>query len=131
MKLFYTIDDYPKMKILEDNYEIIKNEIPEFIFENSEIEKACRYFIDWNDMIEKKSCNNKYLRVQIENMPNDEFFKFIEVEKTTDYFKNKRINSWKRRKYNLRFDDIPEGKTKKDFYEMYLRYGYRPNKVLQ
>ena len=34
MKLFYTIDDYPKMKILEDNYEIIKNEIPEFIFEN-------------------------------------------------------------------------------------------------
>jgi len=46
MKLFYTIDDYPKMKILEDNYEIIKNEIPEFIFENINIKRTRD---DWDE----------------------------------------------------------------------------------
>ena len=33
MIYFYTTEEYKKMKIVEDNYEIIKKEIPNFIFE--------------------------------------------------------------------------------------------------
>jgi aspartyl/asparaginyl beta-hydroxylase (cupin superfamily) len=46
MELFYTTEKYPKMKILEDNYEIIKNEIPEFIFENIKIKRTRD---DWDE----------------------------------------------------------------------------------
>ena len=40
MELFYTTEKYPNMKILEDNYEIIKKEIPNFIFENITVKRT-------------------------------------------------------------------------------------------
>lgn len=39
MELFYTTEKYPKMKTLEDNYEIIQKEIPNFIFENIKVKR--------------------------------------------------------------------------------------------
>ncbi len=59
MRFFYTTNEYPKMKILEDNYEIIKNEIPNFVLENIKIK---RNIDDWGDKGEnlfKKLQNNK------------------------------------------------------------------------
>ena len=40
MDLFYTTKKYPKMKILEDNYEIIRKEIPDFVFEKIKIKRT-------------------------------------------------------------------------------------------
>lgn len=39
MTYFYTTKEFPKMKILEDNYENIKKEIPNFVFENVKIKR--------------------------------------------------------------------------------------------
>ena len=46
MTLFYTTEKYPKMKIIEENYEIIKNEIPEFYIDNIKIQ---RKVTEWGD----------------------------------------------------------------------------------
>ena len=49
MELFYTTEKYPNMKILEDNYEIIKKEIPNFIFENITVKRKRD---DWGEKAE-------------------------------------------------------------------------------
>jgi len=46
MIFFYTTKEFPKMKILEDNYEIIKSEIPNFVFENIKIKRKRN---DWGN----------------------------------------------------------------------------------
>lgn len=46
MIFFYTTKDFPKMKILEDNYEIIKSEIPNFVFENIKVKRKRN---DWGN----------------------------------------------------------------------------------
>ena len=62
MDLFYTTEKYPKMKILEDNYEIIKNEIPKFIFENIKIKRTRD---DWDekaqDLIKSLEHNKEWI----------------------------------------------------------------------
>jgi len=59
MDLFYTTEYFPRMKILEDNSEIIKNEIPKFIFENIKIKRTRD---DWDEKAQdliKSLENNK------------------------------------------------------------------------
>jgi len=59
MDLFYTTEYFPRMKILEDNFEIIKNEIPKFIFENIKIKRTRD---DWDEKAQdliKSLENNK------------------------------------------------------------------------
>jgi len=62
MELFYTTEKYPNMKILEDNYEIIEKEIPNFIFENVKVIRS-RY--DWDekgkDFIKKLHDNKEWI----------------------------------------------------------------------
>lgn len=47
--VFYTTENYPNMKILEDNYEIINKEIPNFVFENITVKRSRN---DWGEKAE-------------------------------------------------------------------------------
>ena len=59
MTFFYTTDEYPKMKILEDNYEIIKKEIPNFVFENITIKRRQDEWGESGNNLVKLLQNNK------------------------------------------------------------------------
>lgn len=59
MIYFYTTEEYKKMKIVEDNYEIIKKEIPNFIFENIKIKRKKDDWGNKGENLFKKLQNNK------------------------------------------------------------------------
>jgi hypothetical protein len=104
----------------------IYQHLPKIQEENSEIEKACRYLIEWNKIVEKTR-RDKIL-VRIEDFPYVNLINFLD-EVSLDKIdlspmKDKKINSWKRRDEDLCLSDIPEGNTKKDFVKMMIKYGY-------
>jgi hypothetical protein len=94
---------------------------PEIDEEPTEIEKACRYIICWNRLIEN-SHQNKVL-VRIENYPFLGLLKTLNVN-NKDIFPNLLVNSWKKTNNFLTLRDIPSGKTKLEFLEMMYKYGY-------
>lgn len=96
---------------------------PEVACELTPIERACRYFVDWNKMIEDKS-KGKYIRLKVENEPSKKLFDFLDITLTNTCFSNKKANSWKRRKQNLSLRDIPDSQVKLDFIKMCFDYGY-------
>lgn len=97
----------------------IMNHMPEIDQENTVIEKACRYYINWNNMIK-----NSDLFLKIEEQPSDKLFDFLEV-KNQICFTNTKINSKKQKgRKNLNFEEIPEGKTKKEFGDIIQKYKY-------
>lgn len=111
----------------DKSYEIYRS----FIFkhmpiineEKTEIEKACRFIIDWNILVEK--CPQEKILVKIEDYPFENLLKLTN-KKNNNLLSNQKINSWKKTNKRLKLEDIPEGKTKEDFLIHIKKYKYLP-----
>lgn len=115
--------DFQQLDIYK-NY-VLKH-LPDIKNVKTNIERACYYYICWNQMIEKIKYTKPYFFHKVENKCTKELCNFLEVEHFDNYFSDSNINSWKRdRKKTLSLADIPEGPIKKDFIETICRYGYK------
>ena len=104
----------------------VLNHCPEINNYETEIEKACCYYVLWNEMIEKNAEKHPaYIRLKVEQQPSRALFDFVEVKDCFRFYNNTRANSWKKRRENLTLEDIPEGTLKQSFIKICKRY-YRP-----
>lgn len=92
----------------------IYNALPELSEIKTQIERACYFYIKWNELLKKEKNNRPYLLLNIECVENNvkllDFLKKEPKEFICDNF-----NSFKRRKRDLTSADIPDGAIKKDF----------------
>lgn len=103
----------------------IYSHVPIIEEEKTEIEKACRYLIEWNKIIE--NTKREKILVRIEDFPYVKLVNFIEEStnlEAIDSLREKKVNSWKVRRRDLTLKDIPGGDTKKEFVAMIKKYGY-------
>lgn len=114
--------DNESRKGLKNYRQFIYSHIPQIKEEPTEIEKACRYLIEWTKLIEK-SRKDKII-VKIENWPYKNMMDFLDISYPKNPFENKKINSWKTRTKNIKLNDIPHGKTKNEFKNLIEKYNY-------
>ena len=106
--------------------DFIYTHVPELDDWDTQIERACCFYVRWNEIIEKTYSARRHLFHQVEEMPSAEFLDFIGVQTRVDIFDNTLVNSKRRQRTDLDIDSIPEGKVKDQFVAMILRYGYEP-----
>jgi len=111
----------PKNKKIAHYRNFIYSNFPRIKQEKTEIEKACRYLIEWNKLIERTS--RERIVVKIEDYPFQDLINFLCQEKA-DLLENKKINSWKKGKKDLTMLRIPKGNTKREFEEYIRKYKY-------
>ena len=113
--------DYFKSHVGANSYEqFIYRHIPELQLEMSQYDRACLYYVRWNEMIEKA---NPALFYRIEDDPQ----KVVDfLGKDGDYFKEGDVNSLKK-PVNERFsiDKIQSRDIFDQFMAIGRRYGYR------
>lgn len=97
--------------------------VPQIKHEKTEIEKACRYLLEWNKMI-KESRKDK-ITVKIEDWPYQNMLSYFEINETK-IMENNKINSWKKDDRILTEKDIPEGETKEEFMDFIKFHNYSP-----
>ena len=105
----------------------IYSHLPQIDKEKTEIEKACRYLIEWNKLIEKTS--RERIVVKIEDYPFRDLIPFLDQDDIERWQKNRfgniqEINSWKKRSRDLDLKDIPNGNTRKEFANHIEKYKY-------
>lgn len=115
--------DYENLDIWK-NY-VLKH-LPNIIDIENKIERACYYYIRWNQMIENSKYTKEYFFHKVENKCTKELCDFLQIEQPDSFFADSNMNSWKKnRQETLYLKDIPDGPIKKDFIEMIVRYGYK------
>lgn len=107
----------------EDHYlKFVKSHLPELHDIKTEIERACFYYVKWNNIIEDLCQNKKHIIHKLENYSDENLFEFLN-KKNVNIFSDV-VNSGNKRTYKIEIVDIPEGKIKKDFLEIIEKYGY-------
>ena len=94
----------------------------ELILLNNEIEKITAYYVWWNNLVEQKSMDKEYIRLQLTDAIKTPLFDFININQPENLFTNTKINSWKKRNHDLCLSDIPNGNIKKEFVEMIEKF---------
>lgn len=89
---------------------------------NDPLSKICYYYLEWNKLIEKHCRNKKYIRLKVEDLPNDDFFNFIEKEKIESNV-SKKTNSWKKRETDYKLEEIPL-EFRNDIKNIIKKYNY-------
>lgn len=118
--LNYFKENFPNNSWEEKIFQVL----PELKKINNQIERTCYYYTNWNNLIEKKSINNKKIVCKIENIENNiNLFNFIEKEKVEINLPNN-INTINKRDENLMLKDIPNGTIKKEFIQNLTKYNY-------
>lgn len=102
----------------------VLSHMPEIKHIKNNIEKACYYYTNWNNMIELKIQKHQSMRHKVEDKYNQTLLEFINVQDSSNAFTNSTINSWKKRTDDLTIDEIPNGTIKKEFIEISQKYGY-------
>lgn len=104
--------------------------LPELHQISNQLERACYYYVKWNQMIEASfHLNRQSMFARIEDMPTKQFFDFTYTLKTDTMYHNYLINTAKRSEHDLQLSDIPNGDIKNSFVAMMNRYGYS-NRIL-
>jgi len=117
--IFFNYDQMDEWKAF------VLNHLPELKLIKNEIERACYFYLCWNQMIEKSKYTKEYLLHKVENQCNQNLIDFLKIEHPKTFFSNTTMNSWKKdRQKDITFNDIPNGTIKKDFIEMSIKYGY-------
>jgi len=88
------------------------------------IERACVHWTVWNRRIIEAGRTRPYFLQRVEDEPKGEFFEFIKIPKKEIGFKNKKINSMKKREKDFVPEDIPNGEIKQSFLELMSDFGY-------
>jgi hypothetical protein len=102
--------------------------MPDVMHLPTEIERACMYWVQWNEMIVLKSLGRRYLRCRAEEVLSDELRGFLKApaDRVREAFSNSAINSWKTRPADLALADIPRGPVRDRFLCLAALTGY-PN----
>ena len=102
-----------------DNFKKYKNfileHVPKINKEKTEIERACRYIIEWNKLIEL--CQQRRVLIKIEDYPYNKFLNIHSGIDRRNLFPNILVNSWNEREYDLSLYDIPKGNTRTEFLQ--------------
>lgn len=96
--------------------------LPELTKIDNQIERACYFYVHWNNMIENST--NKKLFWRLEDTLNDNFFNFIGVPTTDNYFKEKVNSKILRKRSEITLNEIPAGNIKNEFIKKAIQYGY-------
>lgn len=110
---------HPKLKYWEDNLALLMPEI--WHYENP-VERACYYYLAWNNLIELKANKSLYLKHRIED--GNGFLKFLNIEEKDNSFSNKKANTNNRNKDERSYRDIPESPLKEEILEFAIDHGY-------
>lgn len=109
---------------LKTSYEtFIYGKIPELYQEMRPVERACIFYVKWNEMIETLSRDAAYFRFRIEDKT-DELIKFLNVETCDGVFRDRKANTMQTGKRPFLLKDLPDGVIKDEFVAMGERYGY-------
>lgn len=115
-----------KMQHWSFDYEFfIWKHLPELQNIPTQIERACYFYVEWNDLVENLVESNRKLFVKIETDYLQSLCDFLNVPMRRDYFNNNKINSIRIRQSDFSLSDIPNGIHKKRFLAMAERYGYQ------
>lgn len=105
-------------------YELfIWRHVPEMTQHVSPCERAALYWMYWNNMIETKSKNKKYILVRAEEGPLP-ILKWLNISPTKDVFDDRKINTYKRTKEIFSLNNMPEGPIKDRLVSEGRKYGY-------
>jgi len=113
--------DYFKYKNWQNNDENsihwqkqIYNTLPELKNIKTQIERACYYYVKWNELLKNEKNKRPYIRLRIDNIENNHrLLNFL--KKKPIKFNCDNYNSFKKRTKDLTLSDIPEGSIKKEF----------------
>jgi hypothetical protein len=113
---------YPNDKqILWQNF--VLTYLPKLKDITTEIERACYYYIQWNDMIQK---SRECFLHKIEDGCTLSLLNFLGISEAKENLEiSTETNSWGIRKKDLRLEDIPKGIIKNKFIECAEKYGYQ------
>lgn len=103
--------------------------LPELSCIDNRLEKNVMFYILWNRLVEKKSKSRKYYRLRIEDGITQDFFDFLEMPATDNYYRNKKTNSWSIRKRDINYEEIPNYLLN-DLRDLMDDYGYRIKKSI-
>jgi hypothetical protein len=96
----------------------IYGHIPNLTQDLDQISRACLFYVEWNEMIEKQGPDFFYL-VESET---ELLMDFLGIN-ATQYFSDRRVNG-RCKEYGHTYSDIPDGEIKDRFIDMAKRYGY-------
>lgn len=116
----------PESEIGDEDWQAkIYNFLPELKDIEFQIDRAAYFYCKWNQEISEQKNKRPYFFAQVETIDeNGAFFKFLEIEKKSNLFKDKKINSMKKSKYELQLSDIKNKKIRQDFCEIVVDYDY-------
>lgn len=109
-----------KEDVFYENF--VERYIPNIRNISDPLSKICYFYLEWNKLIEKYCRNKKYIRLKVEDLPNKEFFNFIERDKTESLV-DKKTNSWAKRDRDYTIKEIPV-KFREQIKHSILKYNY-------
>ena len=112
---------------VKSSYEtFIYGAIPQLYQPLTPLERACIFYVKWNEMIEKSPL--KYFRFRVEDRP-DELVNFLEAHSYSPAtaFHDRKANTMQTGKKPVTLKDIRPGEAKDAFVAMGERYGYDMN----
>jgi len=86
----------------------------------TQVERACLYYIQWNQMISDSRHYRKYLLHRVEDGITDELLEFLDVERKEPLETNHNSKEHE----NLKIRDIPTGSIKDKLIRIMSDYGY-------
>ncbi len=104
----------------------IKQIIPELNKNMSQIERACLYYVMWNELIETKLKYKKYLfhRIEDDMQPILDYIGYKDDRRIL--FADKEINTFMKQGLNkFSLSQLPEGEIKNRFIDIGIKYGYK------
>jgi len=115
--------DLDYFKSYRTNYEKwILYQLPSIEQFDTQLERVCYYYIQWNKMIETSCKDRPYFRHRVEDPLSDEFFKFLDVKPKPTYDNNKSNSMRKNRHFGA--DISLTGALGDEFLDLIFRYGY-------
>ena len=100
----------------------IYSHIPELRGEFTNYDRACLYYLRWNEMIERQLLNRGYMFHNVENGPQP-VMDFLEIQDKEPY-NNSKINSFERPSDFFTLNKIQNEDIKNEFIAIGKRYGY-------
>lgn len=117
--------DYFQHSVPQNQYELfIYEHVPELQNDLSAYDRACLYYIRWNQLIEAGYGNRCLIRWKVEDNP-DKLLNLLVGGSKTDYFNDTSVNTFQRRQ-SARFtlSAIQRQDIRREFVEIGERYGY-------
>lgn len=104
--------------------EFIYKHVPEMTRPMTQYERACLYYVRWNQMIEKNLTGKRFIFHRIEDSI-EPLLNFLELRHETCMFDDKKVNSFEHATpKTFTLNDLKNSPLKRDFIDMGRRYGY-------